>query len=73
MRLHAVPSVPTDAADARAQVFGFDVMPDANGKPWLLEVNCDPQMTTDCPLDLQVESAMPPPPHPTPYIVVNTS
>eukprot|EP00966_Prymnesium_polylepis_P292248 6749183-Prymnesium_polylepis.1 len=40
------------------QLFGFDVMPDADAKPWLIEVNCDPQMTTDSPLDLKVKSAM---------------
>ena len=40
------------------QIFGFDVMPDAAAKPWLLEVNCDPQMTIDSPLDLRIKSAM---------------
>ena len=37
------------------QVFGFDVMLDADAKPWLLEVNGDPQMTTQSPVDLRVK------------------
>lgn len=37
--------------------FGFDVMLDADAMPWLLEVNCDPSMSTESPLDLRVKSA----------------
>ena len=40
------------------QIFGIDVMPDSSGKPWLLEVNCDPQMTTPDPLSLRIKSSM---------------
>jgi hypothetical protein len=40
------------------QVFGFDVMLDADAKPWLLEVNCDPALGTDSPLDLKIKSKM---------------
>ena len=60
------------------QVFGFDVMLDAHAKPWLLEVNLDPALRTESPLDLKIKSQMiidllnvvgmpvPPPPPPPP-------
>ena len=40
------------------QVFGFDVMLDGAGKPWLLEVNLDPALRTESPLDLKIKSSM---------------
>ena len=40
------------------QVFGFDVMLDAHAKPWLLEVNLDPALRTESPLDLKIKSGM---------------
>ena len=40
------------------QVFGFDVMLDAEAKPWLLEVNLDPALRTESPLDLSIKSSM---------------
>ena len=59
------------------QLFGFDVMLDKDAKPWLLEVNLDPALRTESPLDLKVKSQMlvdllnvvgmplpPPPPEP---------
>ena len=61
----------TDALDAFApaaargepvrscfQVFGFDVMWDEGGKPYLLEVNLDPALRTESPLDLKIKSGM---------------
>jgi hypothetical protein len=33
-------------------------MLDANAKPWLLEVNLDPALKTDSPLDLRIKSNM---------------
>ena len=40
------------------QVFGFDVMLDEQGKPWLLECNLDPALRTESPLDLKIKSTM---------------
>ena len=40
------------------QVFGFDVMLDATGRPWLLEVNLDPALGTESPIDLKIKSNM---------------
>ena len=40
------------------QIFGFDVMLDAHLRPWILEVNLDPSLATDAPLDLRVKSAV---------------
>jgi len=40
------------------QLFGFDVMLDASCRPWLLEVNLDPALGTESPLDLKVKSSM---------------
>ena len=33
-------------------------MLDADAKPWLLEVNLDPALKTDSPLDLRVKTKM---------------
>ena len=40
------------------QLFGFDVMLDAALRAWVLEVNLDPSLATDAPLDLAVKSAV---------------
>lgn len=40
------------------QIFGFDIMLDAAFKPWLLEVNCDPALGTEQPMDLKVKGPM---------------
>ena len=37
------------------QVLGFDVLIDSNAKPWLLEVNQSPSISTDTPLDLAIK------------------
>lgn len=37
-------------------LFGFDVLLDANLKPWLLEVNLSPSLGTDSPLDLHIKT-----------------
>jgi hypothetical protein len=37
------------------ELLGFDVMLDANMKPWLLEVNSGPAMGMDCSTDYQVK------------------
>lgn len=39
-------------------LLGFDVMLDAAAKPWLLEVNVDPSLGTDSPLDQRVKMPM---------------
>ena len=38
------------------ELFGFDVLLDAELKPWLLEVNLSPSLATDTPLDLKIKS-----------------
>ena len=37
------------------ELFGFDIMLDANLKPWLLEVNHTPSFHTDANFDLQLK------------------
>ena len=37
------------------QIFGFDVMLDQSGRPWLIEVNHSPSFTTDSPLDYNIK------------------
>ena len=37
-------------------LFGFDILIDANLKPWLLEVNLSPSLATDSPLDFHIKS-----------------
>jgi hypothetical protein len=38
------------------ELFGFDVLCDASGWPWLLEVNRDPSLATDTQVDLEVKA-----------------
>jgi len=40
---------------AAFQVFGFDVMIDEHFKPWLLEVNSSPSLSSDTPLDRNIK------------------
>ena len=37
-------------------LYGFDVLLDADLKPWLMEVNLSPSMGTDSPLDFKIKS-----------------
>jgi len=37
------------------EVLGFDIMFDANLKPWILEVNHSPSFSTDSPLDFKIK------------------
>ena len=39
-------------------LFGFDVLIDANLKPWLLEVNLSPSLNIDSPLDLRIKGEL---------------
>ena len=52
------PSSRGEPARSCFQIFGFDVMLDAECKPWLLEVNNDPALRTASPLDLKIKSRM---------------
>lgn len=40
------------------EVFGYDVLIDADLRPWLIEVNASPSMSRDNPLDVRVKNAM---------------
>ncbi|KAJ1472248.1 tubulin-tyrosine ligase/Tubulin polyglutamylase, partial [Baffinella frigidus] len=40
------------------ELFGFDVMLDANLKPWLIEVNSSPSLATDAPLDKKIKNQL---------------
>lgn len=41
-----------------AELYGFDILIDAELKPWLLEVNLSPSLGCDTPLDTRVKSAL---------------
>jgi len=40
------------------EVMGFDVLLDAGLKPWLLEVNCSPSLSSSSPLDKRIKTQM---------------
>ena len=40
------------------EVYGFDVLVDANLKPWLLEVNVAPSLSSSSPYDKTVKSTL---------------
>lgn len=40
------------------ELFGFDVMLDEEGRPWLLEVNASPAVGIDCPTDEALKPAL---------------
>lgn len=40
------------------ELFGFDIILDAEFKPWLLEVNISPSLHSSSPLDLAVKGPM---------------
>ena len=59
-RMRCTDDVLLDAAQAACcfQLFGFDVMLDANARPWLLEVNGDPGLRTESPIFLAINAPM---------------
>ena len=40
------------------EVYGFDVLIDANLRPWLLEVNVSPSLSSSSPLDKQIKTTL---------------
>jgi hypothetical protein len=40
------------------ELLGFDVLIDANLKPWLMEVNLSPSLACDSPLDLKIKQQL---------------
>jgi tubulin polyglutamylase TTLL5 len=40
------------------ELFGYDVLVDADLKPWLIEVNSSPSLARDHPLDCEIKNAL---------------
>jgi hypothetical protein len=40
------------------EIFGFDILIDSELKPWILEVNLNPSLSTDAPLDLKIKTSL---------------
>jgi len=38
------------------EILGFDILIDSDLKPWVLEVNLNPSLSTDAPLDLKIKA-----------------
>ncbi|XP_063958755.1 tubulin polyglutamylase TTLL5-like isoform X1 [Lytechinus pictus] len=38
------------------ELYGFDILVDANLKPWVLEVNLSPSLATEAPIDMKIKS-----------------
>lgn len=38
------------------ELLGYDILIDADLKPWLMEVNLSPSLATDSPLDVKIKS-----------------
>ena len=38
------------------EIFGFDILIDSDLKPWLIEVNLSPSLSTDSPLDHEIKT-----------------
>jgi Tubulin-tyrosine ligase family len=40
------------------EIYGFDVLIDANLRPWLLEVNVSPSLSSSSPMDKQIKTLL---------------
>lgn len=40
------------------EIFGFDILLDSDLKPWLIEVNLSPSLSTDSPLDHSIKAQL---------------
>jgi hypothetical protein len=54
--LHGDPYDPRSVARNCFEVFGFDVMVDSTGRPWLIEINTLPSFESSSAMDYQVKS-----------------
>ncbi|ETV95050.1 hypothetical protein H310_11348 [Aphanomyces invadans] len=48
----------TKELDACFELYGFDILLDANVRPWLLEVNVFPSMSSSSPMDKRIKSIL---------------
>jgi hypothetical protein len=44
--------------DVAFELYGFDILLDANLKPWLMEVNCAPSLSSSSPLDKRIKNEL---------------
>jgi len=40
------------------EIYGFDILVDSNLKPWLMEVNCAPSLSSSSPLDKRIKNEL---------------
>jgi hypothetical protein len=55
--LHNMKKIGTSSENC-FDLFGFDVLLDADLKPWLLEVNLSPSLATEAPIDMHIKSML---------------
>ncbi len=56
--MHSASGITYENRNTYYEMFGFDILIDADLKPWLIEVNVCPSMNMDSPLDRKIKTSL---------------